>query len=108
MACTLPCCGSFCLFVSIICAAMQFVFYFGLDGNSERIDIGDSEKERTEYAKTALWTGIVYVGLIVASVICLAAGGSKKQHDFGAEMPEDEEEAQHLMGDDDQGLTYES
>lgn len=62
MACSLPCCGTFCFFVSAICAIMQFVFYGLLHNNNERIEIGESESERKDYAKTPFWTAIIYIG----------------------------------------------
>ena len=56
---------------------MQFVFYALLDANNERIDIGETEEERKDYAKTALWTAIVYVGyarcVLMRSIMTLVA-----------------------------------
>ena len=60
MACSLGCCGGFCLFVSVICAIMQFVFYALLSNDSERIDIGESPHDREQYKNTPLITAIVY------------------------------------------------
>mmetsp|Transcript_37498 Transcript_37498/g.33142 ORF Transcript_37498/g.33142 Transcript_37498/m.33142 type:complete len:116 (+) Transcript_37498:67-414(+) len=78
--CTLGCCGGFCLFVSIICAIMQFVFYALISNDNERIEIGESSHERHEYKNTPLITAIVYCVFILISVVCLAV--PKKQVDF--------------------------
>ena len=68
-ACSLPCCGTFCCFVSAICAIMQFVFYALVANDSERIEIGESPHEREEYKNTPLWTAIIYVGYVALSQI---------------------------------------
>jgi len=109
MACTLPCCGAFCCFVSVICGIMQFVFYILLSTNSERIDVGESKEERSEYADTALWTAIIYFGLVIVSLICLSTGYNKPQFGIGDEVHSiDEEESVHLINGRDNRNTYAS
>eukprot|EP01084_Bolivina_argentea_P117280 208303_1 len=108
MACTLPCCGTFCCFTSFICAIMQFVFYALINSNSDRIEIGDSEEDRNNYAPTALYTAIIYVVLIIISVFCMFSGGKKKRFGVDGDVPSDEEESTHLINDKDQTITYES
>merc|ERR1719384_2701895 len=82
MACSLGCCGSFCLFVSVICAIMQFVFYSLLAADNQRIDIGESKHDREEYKNTPLITAIVYCVFVLISIVCIAV--PKKQVDFDA------------------------
>merc|ERR1712228_723885 len=91
-----------------ICAIMQFVFYSLLKNNSTRLDIGESESERKEYAETALWTGIIYSGLIVVSAICIGSGYTKQRPYIGLNDNEDDEN-QHLINDWDNNTgSYES
>eukprot|EP01084_Bolivina_argentea_P253511 425860_1 len=108
MPCTLPCCGTFCCFVSAICAIMQFVFYALLNDNNERLDIGESESDRKDYSKTALYTAIIYVGLVVVSLICMASGRKQRKYSFGEEIATDDQESAHLLNDSDNRNTYES
>ena len=44
---------------------MQFVFYILINGDSERIEIGETPHEREEYAPTSLYTGIVYTWFVI-------------------------------------------
>merc|ERR1712129_449441 len=100
-----PCCGSFCVVVSLICGIMQFVFYGLLSSNSERLDIGESESERKDYADTALWTAIVYSGFVVISVICIIGGGKKNKYEL---IGDDDEEHSNLINDDEPSVSYDA
>merc|ERR1719249_311538 len=88
--CSLTCCGGFCLFVSIICAAMQFVFYGLVASDNQRIEIGESSEEREKWKNTPLITAIVYCVFVLLSIGCLGFGGRQKTVSFDADMPIDE------------------
>mmetsp|Transcript_7757 Transcript_7757/g.9647 ORF Transcript_7757/g.9647 Transcript_7757/m.9647 type:complete len:126 (+) Transcript_7757:105-482(+) len=92
MACSLPCCGGFCLVVSIISVIMQFTFYIILKSGSERLDIGDTIEERQDYAKTALWTAVIYLVFTLFSIGCIWKGNkSSGKADFIQQIPSDDD-----------------
>eukprot|EP01083_Nonionella_stella_P020051 55619_1 len=104
MGFSLSCCGTFCCFVSIVCAIMQFVFYALLTENNMRIDIGDSKADRHDFSGTPFWTAIVYVAFVLLSLVCMAVGRKQSSYEIGGRHEigsSDEEESAHLINKSD-------
>ncbi len=106
MPCSLPCCGVFCLPVSICCCTLmvsealpsslslshanlsptQFVFYGFLSTGTQTMEIGDTRHETKHYADTALYTAITYV---VWVIVCQTwpTGTRARLHETPAPSP---------------------